>query len=204
MNNRNRQIVQENEAILNQLIRVKKGAIEQKKMRKEMQNRIEIYERRKALERKSTVDESSVELNKSGFAAKKPTTPARTDVRQRRVNSAQSFSFQNKTQLFDPKISKRMHHPSSKLILDPENRTHDFIGLSAGIVEPKLLKRQNEKPEEFALKIHSSLKLKNPSFFAKYYAGGPSKYDLESGSVSLSDLKVITVDYKLLLGILCD
>ena len=182
-NQRSRQIVEENDRVLEQLLRVKQGAYEQQKLKKEMQNRLDSYERRKAYEKKTRRSESSIDGTRMSSIVKKLMEPARDKIRQRRLNTNQFFNRMNKTQIMDTKLAKRLNHPSSKLLLEPDYRTHDFLGLSAGIIEPKLMKRQNEDPEEFKLTINSSPTLKNPLFFKKYYGGGPSKFDSESGSV---------------------
>lgn len=184
---RSRQVVKKNEEILSQQQRTQAGLLEHQKLRHEVLARLETYERHQHLEKTLPQGESSEGQttidDKIAAIAKKFVEPSRNSSRHRRTRTSQFFNRTHKDNLINTKLSKRMHHPSSKILLVSETRAHDFIGLSAGLIEPKLLKRQNENPEDFKLNINSSVILRNPEYFKKFYGGGPLKYDFESGSV---------------------
>ena len=183
-------MVKENNEASKQLHRVSEGIAEQEKMRRIVLARLEDYKKKRSVEKETMQLGTGLTENRMNFFVKKLMQPIRDKVSKRRLNSAQYYNPKLKTKVINTKESKRFHHPASKILLNPETRNHDFIGLTPGIIDPKLMKRQNENPEDFKIKIGSPLTVKIPTYFTTYYAGGPIKHDNELESVTISDVSL--------------
>ena len=169
--------VQENDKSHDRLLRVKQGKYEQKKLLKELTQRYEVYERHQ--KEKQSYDASKEFLSTSAADSTTNFNKATAAQQESRVSQQKQNNV-----LINPKTSKRIFHPNSKiLIVDPE-RQKDFLGLAPNIVDSKLKQRQNEDPKEFELHIHSAPNLKQRGLFSRYYTGGPLKCDYESTSVN--------------------
>ena len=170
-NLRNKKKVQQYDESHARLLRVAMGKEEQSRMLREMAQRYETYEKR----RKEKESAANPERSDAG----KKTLP-----REKSPPGVNTSHHRTTSQLLDVKTSKRVHHPSSKILITTEERQKDFLGLAPNIVDPKLMKRANEDPKEYLLQIRSALPLKNKKLFSKYYSGGPPEYEYESNSVS--------------------
>lgn len=187
--------VQENDELYARNQRVKQGRIEQQRMLKEISQKIESYQKHQIQNRRKTLAVSSNSLATTSLQEViAPRAPENKPLHRR-------TSLKPKQNLvIDVKYSKRAHHPSSKLLIANEDRQKEFLGLAPGVVDPKLSKRQNEDPKEFALQIHSSPALKNKDLFSRFYSGGPPEFEYDSASVFSSRLTIANAI--ILLGLL--
>ena len=177
-NEQSKRRVQENDEVYQKNQRVKLGMAEQQRMLKEMTQKIESYERHQN-RRKTMAATSASFVNNTQILGEVVTQNAPGSKPLHRRMSLK----QQKNLVIDVKHSKRAKHPGSKLLIKREEGPKDFLGLASGVVDPKLEKRQNEDPKEYALQIHSSPTLKNRGLFSRFYSGGPPEFEYESTSV---------------------
>ena len=173
--------VQENNEKHEQQQRVRFGQEEQKRMLKEMAQKFENYEKRKTNKEKASGETSRSRLySESNEEVRKHKSPDMVSKNNLPTQKKKS------TNVIDVTSSKRFHHPSSKLIINSEDRQKDFLGLIPMIADQKMNKRANEDPRQYSLQIHSSPNLKKPQLFSRYYSGGPPEYEDKSTNVRVS------------------
>ena len=186
--------VKENDEVHERLMRIKYGKEEQQKMLKDILHRYETYQRRQ--------HEKSIQEEQKSLQNVQSKDQIKNSEQKNLRQGTQAPLRKRNNLVIDAKASKRLHHPSSKLLIVNEERQKDFLGLAPNIVDPKLKNRGNEDPKEFMIHINSAPSLKRKDLFTHFYSGGPPEYEYESNSVSFFFFMGELLTF--LVGLLCD
>jgi len=167
-------------------MRVLQGMEEQQRVKRKLLNFLREYQKKQILKNTDRSQETEIYDVDVGHFAKKLMKPIQQKVETRKLIQNENFLRQvvhlpsgPKEKLVDVKESRHFFHPPSKVVVDPEKHTRDFMGLGASLQDPLVAQRLNEPPSAYQLNINSPPSLKNPLNFRKFYSGGPGETEIE-------------------------
>jgi hypothetical protein len=173
-------------------MKVLQGLEEQKRVKKKVVNFLREYQQRQIMknrDRASSSDQFGMDIT---HFAKRFMKPLNNKKESKKLEQNETFlrnlvhiPSHPKEGLLDVKKSRHYFHPPSKVVVDPEKHTRDFMGLGASLQDPLIAQRTNEPPSAFQLQINSPPALRVPHNFRKFYSGGPVDLEGEVFQVSV-------------------